>query len=529
MKKKTWHLTCYLMKETASSFKDCIRDDTEYKEYKLKNNIVYEGMIIVGISKEKQPRWINFLEEASASSFDKIKNQSTRAILFLKTKNRIFAFTFGYGRYLLKDELIVNDFGFRIAINAIDPKQIRSLDTAKLEELTVQSRIQTSIGSEKETFGIDILNDLLRAVTGVPKNKKFAKQIAGRDGIIINAEQSVCDLEKKARIMLHHYTSSKYKKDFDWVDNLKEERDKLVINELQKILISDLNSKKSEKMILAPDKVIDWDDIDGFCYEKKYDKNTLTPELHIEYFLENVGQLNDYKEFKKEKIYVNFSSSGQTIKWSVYRCLTYETDYRNSKYIFTLGRWYKIETNFVTTVVNYIKTIPLSSFKFPVCDVNTEEEYNKKFLDIKGCYVLDRMTVKCDSARTEIEPCDILTENLQFIHVKQKHNSANLSHLFSQCKISAESLIKDADFRKAIVDKAKEKKNYDLSFIPVGNTFEASTCEIIIAIIRKGSKSIEADLSFFSLLNLRQSVIMLKAFGYKVSVALIEKTIAQHS
>ena len=198
MKKKTWHLTCYLIKESVSSFKDCLRNDLIYKDHKLNPEIKYEGVIIIGESKEKPPRWVKFLEEASVSPFDQIKNQSTRAILFLKTKSRIFAFTFGYGRYLLKDELIVNDFGFRIAINAIDPKQIRSLDTAKLEELTVQSRIQTSIGSEKETFGIDILNDLLRAVTGVPKNQRFAKQIAGRDGIIINAEQSVYDLEKKS-------------------------------------------------------------------------------------------------------------------------------------------------------------------------------------------------------------------------------------------------------------------------------------------------------------------------------------------
>jgi len=523
MKKKTWHLTCYLIKDCVSSFRDCLRNDFSYNSYKLNNNIKYEGTIIIGESKQKPPRWVNFLEEASASSFDKIKNQSTRAILFLKTKNRIFAFTFGYGRYLLKDELIVNDFGFRIAINAIDPKQIRSLDTAKLEELTVQSRIQTSIGAEKGTFGIDILNDLLRAVTGVPKNQKFAKQIAGRDGIIINAEQSVYDLEKKARIMLHYYTSSKYKKDFDWVDNLKEERDKLLINELRKMLISDLNSKNSEKMILAPDKVIDWDDINGFCYKKNYDENALVPELHIEHFLNNVAQLNGYDEFKKEKIYVNFASNDLTIKWPVYRCLTYETDYKNSKYIFTLGRWYKIEANFVKTVVDYVKTIPLSSFAFPNCDVKTEGEYNNKFLNIKDCYVLDRMTVKCDSARTEIEPCDILTKTLQFIHVKQKHNSANLSHLFSQCRISAESLLKDEGFRKAIIKKGKETRRYDLSFIPVDNKFRASDCEIVIAIISKGRKRIEDTLSFFSLLNLRQSVITLKAFNYKVSVALIEK------
>ena len=523
MKKKTWHLTCYLIKESVSSFKDCLRNDFTYNNYKLNSKIKYEGVIIIGESKEKSPRWVKFLEEASVSPFDQIKNQSTRAILFLKTKSRIFAFTFGYGRYLLKDELIVNDFGFKIAINAIDPKQIRSLDTAKLEELTVQSRIQTSIGSEKETFGIDILNDLLRAVTGVPKNQRFAKQIAGRDGIIINAEQSVHDLEKKARIMLHHYTSSRYKKDFDWVDNLREERNKLLINELRKMLISDLNSKNSEKMILAPDKVIDWDDINGFCYKKNYDENALISELHIEHFLNNVAQLNDYDELKKERIYVNFASNDLTIKWSVYKCLTYETDYKNSKYIFTLGRWYKIETNFVKTVVDYVKTIPLSSFKFPNCDVKTEGEYNNKFMNTKDCYVLDKMTVKCDSARTEIEPCDILTKTLQFIHVKQKHNSTNLSHLFSQCRISAESLIKDEGFRKAIREKAKKKLNYDLSFIPVDNTFKASDCEIVIAIISKGDKPIEKALPFFSLLNLRQSVIMLKAFNYKVSVALIEK------
>lgn len=244
MEKKTWHLTCYLMQENATSFEDCIRDDAKYKRYELDDSIQWEGLIIIGESIQKEPRWVKFLKEASTTIGSEIKNQSTRAALFLKTEKRIFAFTFGYGRYLLKDELIVENFGFKVAINSIDPKQIRSLDTSKLEELTVQSRIQTSIGSEREIFGIDVLNDILRAVTGAPTNREFAKQIAGRDGIIINATQSMYDLEQKAKMMFGYYNSDNYKQNFDWIDNLKEERNKVVIDELQNALISDLNSGK---------------------------------------------------------------------------------------------------------------------------------------------------------------------------------------------------------------------------------------------------------------------------------------------
>ena len=239
-------------------------------------------------------------------------------------------------------------------------------------------------------------------------------------------------------------------------------------------------------MILAPDRVIDWSDVDGFCYKKKYDEDDFIPELDIKHFLKNLKPLNDYDAFKKEKIHVRFASTNQNIQWRVHKCLTYETDYKDSRYIFTSGRWYKIETNFFNTVVDYIKTIPISSFDFPPCDVQNEAEYNNKFTKIKDCYVLDKMLVKCEFARTPIEPCDILTKDLQFIHVKQKHNSAALSHLFSQCKISAESLIKDEGFRKAIVEEAR-KRNLDLSFLPLDNSFKASNCEIIIAIICKGT------------------------------------------
>lgn len=72
--KRIWHLTYYLMKENASSFRDCIRDDVIYGNYKLRNDIQYEGIIVIGKVKVKEPRWIKFLQEVSMSTFGKIKN-----------------------------------------------------------------------------------------------------------------------------------------------------------------------------------------------------------------------------------------------------------------------------------------------------------------------------------------------------------------------------------------------------------------------------------------------------------------------
>ncbi|UTD05000.1 hypothetical protein E4N80_05695 [Treponema denticola] len=82
MKKKTWHLTCYLIKERVSSFKDCLRNDFTYNNYKLNSKIKYEGVIIIGESKEKPPRWVKFLEEASDHHLIKLKTNQQEQFFF---------------------------------------------------------------------------------------------------------------------------------------------------------------------------------------------------------------------------------------------------------------------------------------------------------------------------------------------------------------------------------------------------------------------------------------------------------------
>jgi uncharacterized protein (TIGR04141 family) len=531
---KTRHLNCFLVKEEYTEYADIMRDDVNYSEYSIRDDMDTSGLICVGSKSEKKPKWVELLDEATSTSIGELLNTSNRAVVFIQEKERIFAFTFGYGRYLMRDESLVYNFGFRTVINAVDPRKLKSIDVANLEELTVHSRIQTSTDSAKESFGVDILNDLIRSVTGTPRNGRLAKVITGRDSVAFSDKMNFKGLRTKCRLLLHEYRSEKYKEDFDWIDNLYEERDKTKIGRLNDNLIADIKARNSTKMHLAPTEAIDWEEFAGFNYVKYGKDEDFFPTLSIEDYISKIDDLQglDFETFKKHRLFTHHATTDEKFgRWKIWRCLTYETELLDEvtgtpdKYVFTLGRWYCIDKGFVDTIVNYVEGLPSSDIPFIECDVRTEGEYNKKLADCSpDYYLLDKINVKCESARTVIEPCDILTNRLQFIHIKQKHNSANLSHLFAQGRISSESLIKDPTFKGSIKSKALEKRNYSLDFIDDGRDISASDCDIVFAIIDPAADPLHKSLPFFSLLNLRQTSMALRLIGFNVYVNKIPKT-----
>lgn len=535
-KDKVRHINCLLIKEDYTEFSEVLRDDVSCTSYSLKEDVKTDAEIFIGEQTQKEPNWIGFLNTASETKITGLQNTSNRAVLLVREKGRIFAIVFGYGRYLLKDEAIVYDFGFRVAVNAVDPDKLKSIDIANLEELTVHSRVQASADSSKEAFGLDILNDLMRSVTGVPRNKRLAKTITGKDSVIFNAEMKFDDIRKKCRLLLVEYGSKKYKEQFDWIDNLSEERDKTIIEELQQSLITDIKKRNIAKLHLAPPEPIDWDDIVGFNYIRYDADEEFFPALDFEDYYKKVKTLDSltFENLKDQKLLIHYAQSDKKLsKWKIYKCLTYETERTNSnsgqqeKYVYTLSHWYKIETNFVNSIVKDVKGIPSSGLNLIDCSDNNEGDYNEKLAESDpNYYLLDKVNVKCESARTAIEPCDVLTRDLHFIHIKQKHNSANLSHLFSQGRISSESLIKDDAFVKNIKSKAKSAKNMDLDFIPDDGIMESRDCKIVFGIIDKSEKDLFESLPFFSLLNLRQSAVMLRLLGFSVYLDKIKKITA---
>src|SRR5205823_3272284 len=93
---------------------------------------------------------------------------SSSAVLLVEAKSRLFAVTFGQGRYMVQDEALERDFGLRVVLNTVAPDQLKSVDAKTIEDTTVHTRRDVSHESALSAFGFDISRDLLRAVTGTP-------------------------------------------------------------------------------------------------------------------------------------------------------------------------------------------------------------------------------------------------------------------------------------------------------------------------------------------------------------------------
>ena len=107
------------------------------------------------------------------------------------------------------------------------------------------------------------------------------------------------------------------------------------------------------------------------------------------------------------------------------------------------------------------------------------------------------------------------------IHVKNKGQSAQLSHLFSQGKVSAECFVSDGSFRKQVYDIISRKFGtdvFDYTQKPRSDEFE-----IIYAIIDTKNSPIETKLPFFSKVNLMITAQELDRMHFKFSVCFVQK------
>ena len=107
------------------------------------------------------------------------------------------------------------------------------------------------------------------------------------------------------------------------------------------------------------------------------------------------------------------------------------------------------------------------------------------------------------------------------IHVKKKYDSANLSHLFAQGKVSAECFMSDENYRKSVFDIVKADLGdniFDYRQKPSQNEFE-----IVYAIISKKVEPLEKALPFFSMVNLMMSIQELDRMHMRYSVKIIQK------
>jgi len=525
----TQKLTVLLLKKSVESPLHAVRKPQSLVRVPLRNDAPYEGELWYSRPRTRTPQWKHFVEPVLELPLGELTTSSVSAVLFVKAKRRFFAFTFGYGRNILKPNCYERAFGLRVALNRIHHERLRSMDLRTYEDIMVTTRKQTSRSAELAAFGLDISRDLLRAVTGEPDDHAFAKRLTGADALTFTAQITAKNLGEKCVEILHAFRDNRYKQHFEWVDHLSEVKDPHIVNMLNKALVETLKKRDTEKLHLAPPEVIDWQSVEKFriggTRREQYD------DLDIDEYMQALGSKIDEMTIEKLKSYqvsVRWTGSQDfQNKWSFFSCIVWETNFNGRLYALVEGRWFEIERNFANRVNSFIASLPAPDRPLPPARKNErEKEYNRRVSADSSTYVcLDNVLVRGEDMSTSIEFCDLLSDQNELVYVKRKTRSATLSHLFAQGTVAARLFLQDANVREQLHTKLAgmrvNKKFRDL--IPDRSTRpNPSDFKIVYAIIAKLTRNWPLSLPFFSQLNLMQNAKLLQGLGYDVRLQCVD-------
>lgn len=525
---------------------DSLRDDHELDERSSD-----AGRLFVGQAPALPPTWFDFVSGFATVGLGRLVNQSCAAVFFLevvpddkRSAKRIMVLTFGTGHHSLDPDAFERSFGLKVVLNSVARSNLRSLDIATLDATTFQKRIQASRDADLQGFGIDFDRDLLRLAAGSPKDNSFAKSLAGKDALTLHTKTSPDDVIDKCKAALKLYHATDYKQDFGFIDfvapvrqqNLLEQLDAAAFAELQQLV----NGKPSDLHIALPDILNPEEGVEvgyfgaGLKSGRKQGYTRIAVEDYVEEL--KAGQITDIADMAElrasHEVRVMVDGEGdRKQKRKLYDCLVYELAHKGDTYVLFAGDWFVVDKVFHAAVeADFLKLVAKKAF-VPSTKCRNERDFIAELDAHKNLLNLDQVKLSPTGAPgANLEPCDFLSATKQFIHLKDGHGSAPISHLWNQGVVSAESFVRDEKFR---IDLRKEVKKRQTQFKKTG--FEAILPDgrskpipgeytVVFGIMRdRYQRSGTISLPFFSKVSLRSIADRIQLMGFPVEVHLVEK------
>ena len=476
-----------------------------------------ETLFVKG-SHASPPRWLGLVEGHVSGELPPILGASSSGVLLVPAADRLLAIAFGYGRHLVRQEAVVQDFGLKVVLNEIDPAQIKSVDARTFDELTIHTRRGASKDSSYGVFELDNSRDLLRAVTGRSGDGGLGA-LSGSAALAMNTDVALPQLPEVAKGLLTAYAETTYRKNFEFIDFMRSEQDPVVIDKLDKRLVKAIKDQDMTEMHLAIPDAVDWQAISGVRFSFKKRHHDAEPDPRISLYRELRGDDNiSLDRLKKDRVEAVSAVDEDEIhgKWRVYDCIVFETEYDGHLYVLSGGDWYRIAKTYRNKVEKYVEEVPELALDLPLADSKEDEdEYNARAAAEVGGGCLDRKPIGTGGV-DKAELCDILTADGYFIHVKKRGRSSTLSHLFAQGVTSAELLLNDADFRRKAAEKVEQVEPALVAAVPTEPSAREKIKVAYVVLSRGKRDDTPYGLPFFSLVSMKAAVETLTRDGIDV-------------
>lgn len=517
--KKTRHLNIFLIKDSIKNFDDVINQNKCNAPINVSISDEIIGLLYIKNSFRDAPRWFDLFSESVDKAI--IGNiNSVSAVFLINYLSKIYALAFGQGgRFLLKDDCFEERFGLIVALNSIDKNSFRCIDKQTFDTIQSHSRIQSIRKSNPYQFGIDIEQDILRAIVGTPKIASLGSSMAGSDSLVVSVKADLIDLPNLLSIYKSKFDDDGYKQDYPWVNYISEIKPKSsLIEELDNFLIEKLQNKYLKNIWLSIPEIIQWDYVKGFIYSCGH--NQLYPDINLNGFYQTIHKDEEItiKLLKTRKVWCADEDHNQVQnQWHIYKCLYAEIEIDNEKYILSGGKWFNIDGDFVRKTNDLFDKISYSNLNLPSYNGKSETKYNeiigKKFSK-KFALMDDKKTIFHGGGSGQVEFCDLFSIDKELIHIKKYGQSSVFSHLFAQGFVSGKLLQLDSNFRSKVIQKLPKshKGLIDVKLRPKEGEYT-----IVYGIISDSSGE-KLRLPFFSRVNLNNVNRELIGMGFKVQL-----------
>ncbi|CAG2346629.1 MULTISPECIES: DUF6119 family protein [Burkholderia] len=542
-------LSIRLMNKGAS-VKDGLRSGHTMIERESEGGYLYTAQ-----SEDAPPSWVKIVREFSIEDLPDLTNRHCSAVLFLEVtpsdlrmSKRFFAITFGSGHLFLNPDSYVKNFGLRVTLNAVARSDLRNVDVAQLDTTLIQKRIQASRKSDLRDFGIDEQSDLLRLAGGAPTDREFARALVGKDALSLTAKIDPAKIADKCREAFDLYCEKHYERDFKFIDYIVPENRQSVVKVLDKKVFDSLKSMvdgRSSSLHIAIPEMINPEDAFEIGYYGsglRSGSKATYPDVEIEDYVSelrsgrmaDIADMSELKASHEIRVIVN-GEGDKRQRQRLYDCFIFEAKYGGATYVLFAGSWYRIDSGYYARVVsNFEKYLSKKPFVKSTNSVN-ERDFIGELNARKELLNLDQVKLSpLNASGANLEPCDFFSKSRQFIHLKDGHDSAPISHLWNQGLVSAECLVSDGEFRQQLRDNVqiRQIKYGRAGFVKLlprkGDQTVTASYSVVYGIMRtayvsKKARSKGLDLPFFSKVSFQPIAERIGRMGFKVEVHLIEK------
>ena len=512
-------LTIFRAKDGPHGPSDLLKKPNQYRPFRVNNTSGLLGALLINPARRRRPDWLSLFDGAldEAPRTRDVTSSSVSAVLLVDRNDHTYILTFGYGRYMLRDGVTEERFGLKAALNVVDEERIRSLDLKRFEQVQRHTREQVSRDSTLGAFGLDVEQDLLSAVTGVPEDKKYGLRLTGRDSITVAAHVDLDSLPALLDDLEWASSQDSYKDRFPWVDNIldvsRERSEALDVS-----LVQAINQGHTDRIWLAAPMLLDWDRVSHVTYRSAAAAMRFA-HLELAHYFAEVRPAPDLRirHLKSDRIRCHRADHHELESWQLRHCICAQLDQEGTRYVLSEGKWYSIHADFVTRVLSTIQSLNPSDLVLPAYDDEDEAGYNTRVAAAsKGQLALmDRKLISAPVASGTIEFCDLFDGDLRMVHVKRYGGSSALSHLFAQGVVSARQYHLARDFRQLVNDKLPETHR----LADPTKDLVAGDYEVAYAIVAKeGSMD---RIPFFSMVNLKGVTDLLRQIGFKVTLSFV--------